>query len=162
GRGQRNPARGLAAGRGRGRRDLPGAAVAALHRQCRDDRLGRDRGLPGRPARRHGTGRAPALAAGPEGRADAGRRQAGGQGMSVAIIGAGAFGTALAVSLASKGPVTLWGRDTGWAAARENPRLPGVALPPALHVTGRLDQIAAETVLLALPAQVLGGFLAEH
>ncbi|MEF9601880.1 glycerol-3-phosphate dehydrogenase, partial [Paracoccus sp. PXZ] len=34
--------------------------------------------------------------------------------MSVAIIGAGAFGAALAVSLAGKGPVTLWGRDTGW------------------------------------------------
>ncbi|SIP88820.1 glycerol-3-phosphate dehydrogenase (NAD(P)+) [Paracoccus thiocyanatus] len=82
--------------------------------------------------------------------------------MSVAVIGAGAFGTALAVSLAAKGPVTLWGRDIGWAAARENPRLPGVALPPALHVTDRLDQIAADTVLLALPAQVLGGFLAEH
>jgi len=82
--------------------------------------------------------------------------------MSVAVIGAGAFGTALAVSLASKGAVTLWGRDIGWAAARENPRLPGVTLPPALHVTDRLDQIAAETVLLALPAQVLGGFLAQH
>ncbi|ABL70091.1 NAD(P)H-dependent glycerol-3-phosphate dehydrogenase [Paracoccus denitrificans] len=82
--------------------------------------------------------------------------------MSVAIIGAGAFGTALAVSLATKGPVTLWGRDTEWADTGENPRLPGVPLPPALRVTDRLDEITAETVLLALPAQVLGGFLAEH
>ncbi|WP_323008483.1 NAD(P)H-dependent glycerol-3-phosphate dehydrogenase [Paracoccus sp. (in: a-proteobacteria)] len=82
--------------------------------------------------------------------------------MSVAIIGAGAFGTALAVSLASKGPVTLWGRDIEWAGLGENPRLPGVALPSALRITDRLEEIEAETVLLALPAQVLGGFLAEH
>ena len=82
--------------------------------------------------------------------------------MSVAVIGAGAFGTALAVSLASKGQVTLWGRETGWARERENPRLPGVRLPAGLQVTGRLDRIEAETLLLALPAQVLGGFLTEH
>ena len=39
--------------------------------------------------------------------------------MSVAVIGAGAFGTALAVNLAGRGQVTLWGRDTGWARERE-------------------------------------------
>ncbi|MBD9526241.1 NAD(P)H-dependent glycerol-3-phosphate dehydrogenase [Paracoccus sp. PAR01] len=82
--------------------------------------------------------------------------------MSVAVIGAGAFGTALAVTLASKAPVTLWGREIDWAGTRENPRLPGVALPPALHVTDDLDQIRAETVLLALPAQVLGSFLTRN
>lgn len=82
--------------------------------------------------------------------------------MSVAVLGAGAFGTALAVSLAAHGPVTLWGRDTGWSAGRENPRLPGVTLPDNLHVTDRLDDIQAQTLLLALPAQKLGGFLAEH
>lgn len=81
--------------------------------------------------------------------------------MSVAIIGAGAFGTALAVVLAAKGPVTLWGRDVAWPA-RENPRLPGVPLPQALRLTDRLADIQARTILLALPAQVLGGFLAEH
>lgn len=82
--------------------------------------------------------------------------------MSVAVIGAGAFGTALAVSLASKGQVTLWGRDTGWARGRENPRLPGIRLPAGLQVTSQIDKLQAETLLLALPAQVLGGFLAEH
>lgn len=80
--------------------------------------------------------------------------------MSVAVIGAGAFGTALAVVLAAKAPVVLWGRDIGWQG--ENPRLPGVPLPAALRPTDRLEDCAAETVLLALPAQVLGGFLAEH
>ena len=85
--------------------------------------------------------------------------------MSIAIIGAGAFGTALAVGLAGKTPVTLWGRETPWAATGENPRLPGVALPPALRVTDRLEDAGiagAETVLLALPAQVLGRFLADE
>ncbi|SMO79537.1 NAD(P)H-dependent glycerol-3-phosphate dehydrogenase [Paracoccus laeviglucosivorans] len=80
--------------------------------------------------------------------------------MSVSVIGAGAFGTALAVVLAAKGPVTLWGRDVAWRG--ENPRLPGVVLPNTLRPTDRLDDALAETVLLALPAQVLGGFLAQH
>ena len=80
--------------------------------------------------------------------------------MSVSVIGAGAFGTALAIVLAAKGPVTLWGRDIGWRD--ENPRLPGVPLPEGLRLTNALQDCAAETVLLALPAQVLGGFLAEH
>ncbi|WP_134681872.1 NAD(P)H-dependent glycerol-3-phosphate dehydrogenase [Paracoccus ravus] len=82
--------------------------------------------------------------------------------MSIAVIGAGAFGTALAVSLAGKAPVTIWGRETDWAASRENPRLPGVTLPEALTVTDDLDRTLARTVLLALPAQVLGGFLEQH
>ncbi|MDS9466247.1 NAD(P)H-dependent glycerol-3-phosphate dehydrogenase [Paracoccus sp. MBLB3053] len=82
--------------------------------------------------------------------------------MSIAVIGAGAFGTALALSLAGKTDVTLWGRDTAWAERRENPRLPGIALPRSLQVTDRLDKIGARTILLALPAQTLGGFLADH
>lgn len=80
--------------------------------------------------------------------------------MSIAILGAGAFGTALAVSLAANGPVTLWGRDVSFG--RENPRLPGVTLPPALTTTDDLASITQQTVLLALPAQKLGGFLAEN
>ncbi|AUH33678.1 NAD(P)H-dependent glycerol-3-phosphate dehydrogenase [Paracoccus tegillarcae] len=81
--------------------------------------------------------------------------------MSIAVIGAGAFGTALAVSLAANGPVTLWGRDA--ARIRNNPRLPGVTLPPQVTPTTDLAQAArAETLVLALPAQVLGGFLAEN
>jgi glycerol-3-phosphate dehydrogenase (NAD(P)+) len=34
----------------------------------------------------------------------------------ITVCGAGAFGTALAVSLAKIAPVTLWARDTGHAA----------------------------------------------
>lgn len=82
--------------------------------------------------------------------------------MSVAVLGAGAFGTALAVSLAANGPITLWGRDVAWADRRENPRLPGVTLPANLRLTDQLDDAGAETLLLALPAQKLGAFLADH
>ncbi|MDO5647214.1 NAD(P)H-dependent glycerol-3-phosphate dehydrogenase [Paracoccus sp. (in: a-proteobacteria)] len=78
----------------------------------------------------------------------------------IAVLGAGAFGTALAIALAARGPVTLWGRRVDWA--RENPRLPGIAMPDALRVTDDLDAARADTVLLALPAQALRGFLAEH
>ncbi|MDR5652478.1 NAD(P)H-dependent glycerol-3-phosphate dehydrogenase [Ruixingdingia sedimenti] len=80
----------------------------------------------------------------------------------VTILGAGAFGTALAVTLAANGPVVLWGRDVGWAAARENPRLPGVTLPPGVTVTDRLPPRDGHPVLLALPMQVTGAFLRDH
>jgi glycerol-3-phosphate dehydrogenase (NAD(P)+) len=84
----------------------------------------------------------------------------------IAVAGAGAFGTALAVALSETRDVTLWGRDGAamarMAAARENPRLPGVALPPALAVTADPAALATGVVLLAVPAQGLRGFLAAH
>ncbi|MFC0811557.1 NAD(P)H-dependent glycerol-3-phosphate dehydrogenase [Paracoccus panacisoli] len=80
--------------------------------------------------------------------------------MSVAVLGAGAFGTALAVALAAKGPVVLWGRRIGWTG--ENPLLPGVTLPDAVTVTERLAQARAEVLLVVIPAQALGGFLQTH
>lgn len=80
--------------------------------------------------------------------------------MTIAILGAGAFGTALAVALSANGPVTLWGRNTGWG--RENPRLPGVTLPDPVTVTDDLPAaLSADTLLLALPAQALRAFLDE-
>ncbi|WP_410217122.1 NAD(P)H-dependent glycerol-3-phosphate dehydrogenase [Paracoccus sp. (in: a-proteobacteria)] len=79
----------------------------------------------------------------------------------ITVLGAGAFGTALAMALSAKGTVTLWGRRVDWQS--ENPRLPGVTLPPALQVTQDLDDaLEASTILLALPAQALGAFLDEH
>ncbi|RJE80559.1 NAD(P)H-dependent glycerol-3-phosphate dehydrogenase [Paracoccus sp. JM45] len=81
--------------------------------------------------------------------------------MTVAVLGAGAFGTALAVALTANGPVTLWGRRIDWQG--ENPRLPDVQMPDALTVTQDLeDALTAQLILLALPAQALGGFLAQH
>lgn len=81
----------------------------------------------------------------------------------IAVLGGGAFGTALAIALAARGPVTLWAREAGpIAAARENARrLPGLRLPEAVTVTGDLARAAgAEIILLALPMQALRPFLA--
>lgn len=88
--------------------------------------------------------------------------------MSISVIGAGAFGTALAISLARTGtPVTLWARDKDhiaeMATARENTRrLPDAAFPETLHVTHDISAALAETILLAVPMQKLRGFLREN
>lgn len=80
--------------------------------------------------------------------------------MSVGILGAGAFGTALGIVLARSGrEVVLWAREGAEAmqGARENTRrLPGYGFPEGLRVTGQArDATAAETVLLAVPMQSL-------
>ena len=85
--------------------------------------------------------------------------------MSVSVLGAGAFGTALAISLAGKGPVTLWARDAGdMAERRENAkRLPGCPFPETLSVTDDLEAgTEAEILLLAVPMQKLRSVLEEH
>jgi glycerol-3-phosphate dehydrogenase (NAD(P)+) len=86
----------------------------------------------------------------------------------IAVFGAGAWGTALAIQAARAGRrVTLWARDPAvaatLAATRENARyLPGVALPDAVRVTA--DSAAAfdgaALALLVVPAQALGRVLA--
>jgi glycerol-3-phosphate dehydrogenase (NAD(P)+) len=79
----------------------------------------------------------------------------------IAVIGAGAWGTALANAAARAGrDVTLWARDPATvasiAAKRESPRLPGVKLDERVAATGALADVAhAEAVLLAVPAQDL-------
>ncbi|MDX5359311.1 MAG: NAD(P)-dependent glycerol-3-phosphate dehydrogenase [Rhodobacterales bacterium] len=78
------------------------------------------------------------------------------------VLGAGAFGSALAVALAANGPVTLWGRRLDWASSRENPLLPGVILPDTITLTESLPAPGRAPVLLAVPMQVLGSFLADH
>ncbi len=90
---------------------------------------------------------------------------------SVAVIGAGAWGTALAMVAARAGRnVTLWARNAEHAArissSRENPRLPGVPLSPDIVVTNELALAArADMLLIATPAQHLRGVvntLAAH
>jgi glycerol-3-phosphate dehydrogenase (NAD(P)+) len=86
----------------------------------------------------------------------------------IAVVGAGAFGTALAVAQAAEGrAVRLWGRDAAAMAAaerkREMPRLPGVPLPPGLACVSDLAALGeAAAVLLVLPAQATEGFLASN
>lgn len=90
---------------------------------------------------------------------------------SVAVIGAGAWGTALATVAARAGRnVTLWARNAEHAAriasSRDNPRLPGVRLAPEIVVTSELSLAArADMLLIATPAQHLRGavnMLASH
>lgn len=88
---------------------------------------------------------------------------------SIAVIGAGAFGTALAMTQAlDDRPVMLWGRNADTMqqiqATRENAaHLPGQPLPDALTATADLaDAARAEVLLLAIPTQTLRGFLTEH
>ncbi len=93
--------------------------------------------------------------------------------MKIIVIGAGAWGTALAIS-ASRHPaghaVMLWARDAAQAqamqASRENTRyLPGAALPPALDVaSGPAAELAArvataDLVIIATPMAALRGLL---
>ncbi|MGJ4952754.1 NAD(P)H-dependent glycerol-3-phosphate dehydrogenase [Bradyrhizobium sp. HKCCYLS20291] len=82
---------------------------------------------------------------------------------TISIIGAGAWGTALAAVAARAGrDVTLYARDADHAAriaaARENPRLPGIPLADSIAVTADLAQAArADAVLIVVPAQHLRG-----
>src|SRR5512137_832629 len=91
---------------------------------------------------------------------------------SAAVLGAGAWGTTVALHLARRSDlaVRLWARDPGQAgaiaAARVNERyLPGVALPASLAVTSDLGAVADAGLLIvgtpiaALPA--LAGALAK-
>jgi glycerol-3-phosphate dehydrogenase (NAD(P)+) len=80
---------------------------------------------------------------------------------SVAVIGAGAWGTALAGVAARAGrSVTLYARDASHAeriaSSRENPRLPGVKLADEIAVThDRAKAGRADVILIATPAQHL-------
>jgi glycerol-3-phosphate dehydrogenase (NAD(P)+) len=81
---------------------------------------------------------------------------------AIAVIGAGAWGTALAARLAPIRPTVLWARSPQRAAelqvARENTRyLPGHTIPDSLTVTADAGAALrdARAVLLAVPAQAL-------
>jgi glycerol-3-phosphate dehydrogenase (NAD(P)+) len=79
----------------------------------------------------------------------------------IAVVGAGAWGTALANCTARAGrEVTLWARDPAavadMMATRVSPRLPGVRLDEGIAATGAIADLAnAQAVLLVVPAQDL-------
>ncbi len=82
---------------------------------------------------------------------------------SVLVVGAGAWGTALALHLAREGrQVTLWARNPAPVLAdRRSPRLPGHRLPDEIAVTGRLDDKPLDAALLAVPVQHMAAVAAE-
>jgi glycerol-3-phosphate dehydrogenase (NAD(P)+) len=83
--------------------------------------------------------------------------------MNITILGAGAWGTALAIVLSRYHKVLLWGRNADAMAAidaaRENvARLPGFALPSSLVITADLTQAISHAAdgLLILATSVAG------
>jgi glycerol-3-phosphate dehydrogenase (NAD(P)+) len=81
--------------------------------------------------------------------------------MRLAVLGAGAWGTAITLSLAPRHAITWWARDAQHAgeiaAARRNERyLPGFALPATVAVTSQLEVALAEADL-ALVATTTAG-----
>lgn len=80
---------------------------------------------------------------------------------SVSVIGAGAWGTALALAAHTAGrQVTLIAQDAKEASAllkgRVAPRLPGVKIPPEIEIAHGFNAAArANVTLLAVPAQVM-------
>jgi glycerol-3-phosphate dehydrogenase (NAD(P)+) len=89
-------------------------------------------------------------------------------GRRATVIGAGSFGTALAVLLARGGlRTTLQARTTEQAALIDDARandayLPGVQLPPGLRVEPAAAGVArADLVFLAVPSSDLGGVIAK-
>ncbi len=81
---------------------------------------------------------------------------------TVAVVGAGAWGTTLALQLARQGPVTLLARDEATSAtlagSRENVRhLPGMPLPVEVEVTADPTAIADahRLVVMAVPSSAI-------
>ncbi|MBP6115987.1 MAG: NAD(P)-dependent glycerol-3-phosphate dehydrogenase [Neisseriaceae bacterium] len=81
--------------------------------------------------------------------------------MNIAVIGAGAWGTALAIHFAQDHNVALWTRNAEDCAhmtqSRENQRyLPGFAFPEKLSVAPSLTQACAEADLILIATSVAG------
>ena len=88
--------------------------------------------------------------------------------MNVGVIGAGAWGTALAQVLAGDGrPVALWAREADVVASINDAHvnttfLPDTPLDPAIRATDSLAALSdCEALLLVTPAQHLRAILAE-
>ncbi len=88
--------------------------------------------------------------------------------MRIAVLGAGAWGTALATSAAARHQVTLWARDpaqvAAMRAARRNARyLPEIELPDPLglsaDLSATLQGLGGGLVIIATPMAALGDML---
>ena len=74
--------------------------------------------------------------------------------MKIGILGAGAWGTSLAVALSAQHEVTLWAREAGLPesirSARENQQfLPGVAIPVTVNATADIEQAIRGGLIIA-------------
>jgi glycerol-3-phosphate dehydrogenase (NAD(P)+) len=82
--------------------------------------------------------------------------------MKISIIGAGAWGTALAISLSASHRVTLWARNADQISAMQDTRynhryLPGILLPAEIELSSDFPAAvaAAELVIIAVPTAAL-------
>ncbi len=89
--------------------------------------------------------------------------------MNIAVLGSGAFGTALAISMARDGQdITLWARSATQANAMQKDRvnaerLPQADFPASLNVTADLDNLKEQqTLLIAVPMQQLAQFIERN
>jgi glycerol-3-phosphate dehydrogenase (NAD(P)+) len=87
--------------------------------------------------------------------------------MRIAVLGAGAWGTALAAQAAARHDVWLWGRDAVQIAAIASTGanahyLPGVSLPATLRLTSDFApaHAGADLIVIATPMSGLRGMLA--
>ena len=89
--------------------------------------------------------------------------------IAISVLGAGSYGSALAISLARNGhPTLLWGHDPAHVAVLEQDRcnkafLPDVPFPADLQLTADLQYAvqAAPVLLLVVPSHVFGQVLAQ-
>lgn len=87
--------------------------------------------------------------------------------IAISVLGAGSYGSALAISLARNGhPTLLWGHDSAHVAELEQDRcnkafLPDVPFPADLQLTADLQRAvqAAPVLLLVVPSHVFGDVL---
>lgn len=89
--------------------------------------------------------------------------------MSIAVLGSGAFGTALSIAFSGlENNVTLWGRNPSQMHAIEQDRenkskLTGYPFPTSLHTTHDLaTAVESEVILVAVPTQSLGSFINDN
>jgi glycerol-3-phosphate dehydrogenase (NAD(P)+) len=83
-------------------------------------------------------------------------------GHSVTVLGAGAWGCALANAASVNAPALLWGRDpvlmASMRATQENTRyLPGIALSPTLRFTESIDEALAHATTAPEPGLIILG-----
>lgn len=81
--------------------------------------------------------------------------------MKIAVLAAGAWGTALALAFAARHPVTLWAREADLVeemqARRENLRfLPGFPFPDALEITSDLQAAVQQAGLILVATPIAG------
>ncbi len=81
--------------------------------------------------------------------------------MRIAVLGAGAWGTALAIAFAARHEVVLWGRDAARMEEMDRQRvnaryLPGCPLPPGLRLTADFAAALAGSALAILAGPLAG------